>query len=1058
MITCLCMMLAGIGNGQAQQADWENEQVFGINKEPTHATYTPYLNTGQALKDVPSVSPFYLTLDGVWKFNWVKQPSERPMNFFDIGFDDAAWKTIPVPSNMESEGYGTPIYTNFTYPFAPDPPRIMSPVDTNWTKYKEPNPVGSYRRYFTVPAAWTGKEVVVHFDGVQSAFYIWVNGRKVGYSENSMSPAEFNITSYIRPGKNLIAVEVYKYSDGSYLEDQDMFRFSGIFRSVYVYAEPRLHIRDFFLSSRLSADFSFAELSVRTTVRNDGPDRSAAVLLEVAVYQPDGKLLNNSLFGTKTIAALAKGAGSIDSLTSTVAHPALWSAETPALYKVVLTLKDKKGNIDEVLSSDFGFREVVIKDSRLYVNGRPILLKGVNRHEVHPKYGKTIPPATMIRDIQLMKLYNINTVRTCHYPDGPEWYKLCDKYGLYVIDEANLETHGMGDKLTRDPKWKAAYVDRETRLVERDKNHPSVIIWSMGNESWGGENFVAGRAAILSLDHSRPIHYEGENDLADIESSMYPSVNTLIAEGEKASSKPFFMCEYAHAMGNAVGDLKEYWDAIEGHRRLIGGCIWEWVDQGVDKPMPGDTTGGTFFAYGGDFGDQPNDGSFSIKGLVTSDRQVKPELEEVKKIYQYVGIQALDAEKGEARITNKYDFTDLDRFDITWTLTEDGTTLQSGLLDPLHLAPGASATVTIPFTRPILRPGAAYWLNIDCQLREDNIWGKKGHSVAFQQLAVPFPVPGRRAIAPEDIPALDLLENEKEIKITGKSFELSFDKGTGILSSLVYSRRRIIGGASNGPAFNLYRARLDNDRTKERGPAIEWMEAGYDSLQYILKDFKVNKISDRSIEVTTLTKAVTRSGFSVSTAMKYAIYGNGFINVTAEFDPDKNGLDIPRLGLRMALNEGLEDVTWYGRGPHENYNDRKESAAFGRYRRNVSDMLEPYERPQGMANREDLRWLKIADTNDEGILVVANGQLNFTALHFTDQDLWAAKHLYQLKPRKETILSLDYEQMGIGNASCGPTPLPQYYIPVKPAGISFSIRPYHPQVGDPADNARSEIR
>lgn len=1054
--------LAGILSSHAQQRDWENEQVFGINKEATHVTYIPYANEQQALRDVAEGSPYYNCLNGNWKFNWVKQPSERLVDFYKTDFNDSRWKEIPVPSNMESEGYGTPIYTNITYPFARDPPRVMGETPADWTLHHEPNPVGSYRRHFDIPVDWTGKETFLHFDGVQSAFYIWINGQKVGYSENSMSPAEFNITKYIRPGRNLIAVEVYKYSDGSYLEDQDMFRFSGIFRSVYVYAVPKMHIRDYFVQSRLSGDFSTAELSVRATMKNDGPGKSPAALLEVGVYQPDGKLLNNKVFTTKEIAPLAAGAEGVWSLGAAVAHPLLWSAEDPTLYKVVITLKDKKGNVLEVVSSDFGFREVAIKDSRLYVNGHPVLLKGVNRHEVHPKYGKTIPLATMIRDIELMKLYNINTVRTCHYPNDPQWYKLCDQYGLYVIDEANLETHGMGDKLTRDPKWKAAYVDRETRLVERDKNHPSVIIWSMGNESWGGENFVAGRAAILGLDSSRPIHYEGDNSVADIESSMYPSVNSLIEAGEKGgekgSLKPFFMCEYAHAMGNAIGNLKEYWDAIESHKRLIGGCIWEWVDQGVDKPVPGNSTGKTFFAYGGDFGDMPNDGSFSIKGLVTSDRQVKPELEEVKKVYQYVRIRARDIKQGEISITNKYDFINLKRFDITWTLAEDGKIIQSGILPALDLGPDGSATVTVPFTRPDLRPGAEYWLKIKWQLREDRIWGKKGHVVAFEQMAVPFPVPEKSAIAVADLPDPELIQNDKDVTIRGKSFALSFDKRTGVLSSLVYGTHVIINSALNGPVFNLYRARMDNDRTKERGPAIEWMQAGYDSLQYVLKDLKVDKTGDKAIEVTTVTEAATKAGFTVATTIRYTIFGNGFINVAAEFVPGKSELDIPRLGIRMALKEGLENVEWYGRGPQENYSDRKESAAFGQYGRTVSDMLEPYERPQGMANREDLRWLKITDANDDGVLIVANGKLNFTTLHFTDQDLWAASHLYQLKPRKETILSLDYGQLGIGNASCGPTPLPEYYIPAKPAGISFSIRPYNPLAGDPDILSGREIK
>ncbi|MDO6435179.1 glycoside hydrolase family 2 TIM barrel-domain containing protein [Flavitalea sp. BT771] len=1041
---CTCLLLAGACRARAQQQDWENEQVFGINKEATHVDYTPYATMAQALKDEASLSPYYLTMDGQWKFNWVKQPSERPLDFFNTRFDDSKWPAIPVPSNMEMQGYGTPVYTNITYPFTADPPRVMGKVPTDWTLHKEPNPVGSYRRYFDLPAGWKEKETFLHFDGVQSAFYCWINGQKVGYSENSMSPAEFDITPYLRPGRNLIAVEVYKFSDGSYLEDQDMFRFSGIFRSVYLYAAPKLHIRDFFLQSHLSDDLSSAVLSIRADVKNDGLQKSAASLLEVGVYGPDGRWLSDKMPNAKEITTVNAGSERSCLLTISVDRPSLWSAEDPALYKVVLHLKDGKGKTLEWLSADFGFRKIEIRDSRLYVNHRPVLLKGVNRHEVHPQYGKTVPPATMIRDIRLMKQYNINTVRTCHYPDDPLWYKLCDQYGLYVIDEANLETHGMGDRLTKDPAWKAAYVDRETRLVERDKNHPSVIIWSMGNESWAGENFVAGRSAILQLDKSRPIHYEGYNEIADIESCMYPSIKTLIAEGEKTSSKPFFMCEYAHAMGNAVGNLKEYWDVIGTHDRLIGGCIWEWVDQGVNKRIPGDTTGRTFFAYGGDFGDLPNDGAFSIKGLVTSDRQVKPELEEVKKVYQYIKVVPEDPLHGTLNITNTYGFTSLDKFTLHWTLARDGEIVESGTMPPLDLAPGRSAKITVPFHKPEIFPGAEYWLRVEFQLSEDAAWAQQGHIVAWEQVAVPFTVPPKPALAVADLPDLHTTQNDKELAVHSQSFDCSFDKTTGTISSLVYARRPVITRASDGPMFNLYRARLDNDRTEERGPAIEWMKAGYDSLVYTLKSFRVDTAGSKSLIVTTVTDARTRSGFSVDVTMQYTVYGNGYIDVLARFAPRKSDLDIPRLGIRMALHHRLEKVQWYGRGPHENYADRKESAAFGEYSRTVTGMLEPYERPQGMANREDVRWVRVTDEEEEGIRIVAHGKMNFTALHFTDQDLWQAPHLYQLHPREETILSLDYRQLGIGNASCGPTPLPQYYIPDAPAEISFTMQPCHP--------------
>ena len=1047
-IALFCLFFFVYLTAYSQQNDWENEQILGINKEATHVTYIPYATTAQALNDVADASPYYYSLNGNWKFNWVKQPSERPLNFYKTDFDDAQWKQIPVPSTLESEGYGTPVYTNITYPFAAEPPYIMRPVDTAWTKFKEPNPVGSYRRWFNVEDDWNGKEVFINFDGVISAFYLWVNGQKVGYSENSMSPAEFNITKYLKPGKNLIAVEVYKYSDGSYLEDQDMFRFSGIFRGVCVTARPKLHMKDFFLQSNLSEDFSAAMFTIDALLKNDDAKKSSARSFEVSIYQPDGKLLDDKVFVSKNITSFKSNETVKLALSGKLMNPLLWSAESPNLYTVLLTLKDGEGKINETLSSKFGFRKIEIKNSQLLVNGHPVLLKGVNRHEVHPKYGKTIPVETMIRDIELMKQYNINTVRTCHYPNDPVWYRLCDKYGLYVVDEANLETHGMGDDLTKNPKWKAAYVDREVRLVQRDKNHPSVIIWSMGNESWGGENFVAGKAAIHALDSSRPIHYEGYNEIADIESTMYPSVSTLKEEGEKSSSKPFFMCEYAHAMGNAIGDLKEYWDVIESHKRLIGGCIWEWVDQGVNKQIPGDTTGNTFFAYGGDFGDKPNDGTFSIKGLITSDRKVKPELEEVKKVQQYIKIKPEDILNGKVSIQNKYGFINLNQFDVHWSLQQDGKIIQSGTLPVVSLSPDDSTIITVPFTKPVLTAGAEYWLNIAFKLHEDALWAKQGYTVAWEQMAVPFGAPDKPKVDINNTADIIVEQSNNAITVHGKNFEAAFDKTTGTLSSLNYNNRTIINGSENGPMFNLYRATMDNDRTKERGPYIEWEKAGYDSLQYRLKSFTVNEANKKFVRISTVTDAITRSGFVTTTTIQYTVYGNGYIKVDATFNPLQNDLAIPRLGLKMKLNEGLENAAWYGRGPQENYSDRKESAAFGEFKTTVTQMLEPYERPQGMGNREDVRWVKITDENNIGAVIVTKSQLSFTALHFTDQDLRTAQHLYQLKPRKETVLSLDYAQQGLGNASCGPDQLPQYKIACKPAVISFSIRPYDPLTGD----------
>jgi beta-galactosidase len=1051
------LTFTGITGLYAQAHDWENENIFGINKEAGHVTYVPYASAPQALEDVAGNSPYYSSLNGFWKFNWVKQPSERPADFYKTDYDDSKWGMIPVPSNMEMEGYGTPIYTNITYPFKNNPPYVMGEVPEDWTAYKEPNPVGSYRRYFDIPENWNGKEVFINFDGVISAMYVWVNGEKVGYSQSSMNPAEFNITRYVKPGKNLLAVEVYKYSDGSYIEDQDMYRFSGIHRGVYLYAAAKTHIRDFFLTSEFPDGFTSAVFKVKASLKNYGGKESDKSTLEISLYDPKGNITSGKSLITKELGKIEAGEEKVYDLSANINKPELWSAETPDLYTVVLTLKDKKGKTQEILSSKFGFRKVEIKDSRLFVNGEPVLLKGVNRHEVHPKYGKAVPVASMIQDIELMKKININTVRTCHYPDDPEWYKLCDKYGIYLVDETNLESHG-NMRVSTYPSWKAAHVDRVQRLIERDKNHPSVIIWSLGNEAGNGDNFLAMREAAKALDTTRPLHYEGRNDAADLDSYMYPSVKWLGKKAEEESPRPIFMCEYAHAMGNSVGNLKEYWETIESHKRLIGGCIWEWVDQGIEKPVPGAKNGETYIVYGGDLGDVPNDGTFSVKGLTTSYREYTPKMEEVRKVYQYIKIKPEDIPAGKISIENKYDFTNLNKYDLCWSLSEDGKVIQSGNLPALNLEPNGKISVTVPFVKPALTPGAEYWLKAEFKLREDALWAPKGYTVAWEQMAVPFDVSAKPVMGQAELPELSFNETGNVVSISGKDFRIAFDKASGSISDLTYGSKKIIEGAANGLKFNLFRATLDNDRKEDWGGEVDWVKDGYNNLTYALKNFSAKELNDKSAQVTASIEASAASGYKVRANLIYTIYGNGYINVEATFDPDTSSSPLPRLGLVAALSEGLENVEWYGRGPHENYVDRKESADFGRYKKTVDGMAERYEHPQGMANREDVRWVKLTDDKDAGILIAANGRLNFTALHYTDNDLVEAGHPYELKRRKETILSLDYAQMGLGNASCGPLPLPQYYIPFKPASISFSIRPYNPLLGDAGSYALPSIR
>ena len=567
--------------------------------------------------------------------------------------------------------------------------------------------------------------------------------------------------------------------------------------------------------------------------------------------------------------------------------------------------------------------------------------------------------------------------------------------------------------------------------MERDKNHPCVIIWSLGNEAGSGDNFVAARETIRSLDLSRPIHYEGRNSVADIESNMYPSVQAIINKGNETSPKPYFMCEYAHAMGNSVGNLKEYWDAIESHPRLIGGCIWEWVDQGISTTDP--SSGKTYFAYGGDLGDRPNDGTFSIKGLVTSDRQVKPAIEEVKKIYQYIKFDGV-------KVTNKYDFLNLDRFEFSWSLTEDGEIIQQGVLPRLTLSPNATADLVIPYKEPsVIKPGADYQLKIEAKTIADLPWASKGYVVAWSQSALPFHVP---AVMEMPVKELTWQQNDKGVKISGEGFSVNFDKESGKLSGLAYDGKDYIQNAGNGIQFNLYRAMIDNDHTGDWGHDYDTRKYGFDSLRQVLKSFQFNPISKKQVAVIAEIESISQSGFKVNTVFNYVIYGDGKIDAAVSMTPDATKYFIPRLGVRMILSGGLEQVDWYGRGPHENYIDRKESAAFGKYSRTVSDMMEPYEKPQAMGNREDVSRVTLSGVDHKGIEITAPNKLSFTALHLTDQDLGAAAHLYQLKPRQETVLSLDYRQMGLGNGSCGPIQLPQYLVPDQPGKLVFTIRPY----------------
>jgi|GEM_PF-77566 len=1001
---------------EREHHDWEDETVFGINKEPGHNTYVPYASLAE-LKDSPTWnepwkltnSSMYQLLNGNWKFNWVKQPAERPLDFYKTDYDVAAWKEIPVPSNWEMHGYGTPIYTNYNYPHANIPPYII-PVQ-GWTIEKEPNPVGSYRRNFDIPASWNNQQVFLHFDGVYSAMYVWINGQKVGYSQGANNDAEFDITSYVQSGSNTIACEVYRWSDGSYLEDQDMFRLSGIHRDVFVYSTPKQRIRDFFLQSEFTGDdFSSALFKVKASVKNHATSTSAATKIDVILLDENG---TEVLALSQNIDPLTGNQETSFLMEKSLSNPKLWSAEVPTLYSAVLTLKDAQKNVLEVLSSKFGFRKIEIKNKRVYINNEVVLFKGTNRHDIHPQFGKAVPVESMIQDIVLMKQHNINTIRTSHYPNDQKMYALYDYYGLYTMDEADIECHG-NQSISDKTSWLPAYVDRMVRMVERDKNHPSVIFWSMGNESGGGQNFFEVNKAAKTIDPDRPIHYEGNSSAADMDSQMYPSIDNARSFDAVNTTKPYFICEYAHAMGNAPGNLAEYWELIENSNRMIGACVWDWVDQGINKF--GDDPGKYYF--GGDFGDKPNDYDFCLNGLTTPDRRITAKLVELKKIYQYIKLKASNLSAGKISIDNKYDFLNLNNFDLKWAVVKDGVIVESDSMALPDIKPNGNTILTIPFKTEI-KPTSEYFLNLNVVARTDFRWTKARYLVASEQLALNTR-PALPAIVSSNFDTLTVSTESTNSVIRGTDFSVTFNTVSGIMTSLKYGSEEMIFNGK-GLAFSYYR-NVNNDKYRDK----TFSESAITKTSFTV----VPSADAKSVKVTTVMRAVNLLG-TFPYSLTYTIYGNGAIDVNAGITNTAATGVMPRIGLQMALTPGMENAQWYGRGPLENYSDRKKSAYFGLYKSSVSDLFEHYVRAQSNGNREDVRWIKITNSTDNGIQVTSKNSLNFCASHFKDEQPWNALHDFALEGIKnpEVYLNLDYIQQGLGNASCGPLPLTQYLVP-----------------------------
>jgi beta-galactosidase len=1043
MSTGFCLVASFGFAGEPPVKDWQNQKLTGINNEPMHATMVicPDAKTATKIQYAGNAerikSPFYRSLNGEWKYKYGKNHSERTPNFWKPDFNDTGWKSIPVPSNVETLGYGIPIYVNIPYPW-PKPwnPPYVPENDPN-------NTVNSYRRTFEVPKDWDGRHINLTFDGVNSFFYLWINGEKVGMGKDARTPVEFDITRFVKPGKNLLAVENFRWCDGSYLEDQDFWRMSGIFRDVYLWSVADAHIRDFEVQTELDSQYVDAELKLTTSLTNRGKE---TVSTKVSAELLDAAGKSVATFAPQT-AKLAAGKESKLNLQLRVIQPLKWSAEYPNLYKLLITLADEYERTIEVIPVPVGFRKVEIRDGDLLVNGKRVLFKGVNRHEIDMDRGQAITVEGMIRDIKLFKQNNINADRTCHYPNQPAWYDLCNQYGIYLIDEANIESHGMGygkESLAKDPTWLDAHMNRTVRMVERDKNHPSVLIWSLGNEAGDGTNFEATSKWIHERDNSRPVHYEQADHKShtDIICPMYPPPAELGKYASQKQTRPYIMCEYAHAMGNSSGGMWAYWEQIYSKPHLQGGFIWDWVDQAQRKPLPAKAKKNQaikenyFWAYGGDYGPPgtPTDDNFNNNGLVSNNRKPHPSLAEVKHIYQYIHTKPVNLKARMVEVKNWYDFTNLKAIAKGyWTLKADGQPIQKGELPVLDVAPYATSQIEIPLSAFTPQPGVEYFLEVSYVLAGNQPWADKGHELAWDEFKLPDYLPALPAS--EASAALGVIQDARQVMVAGTTFVATFNKQSGALQSLKFKNTELI----NTPLRpDFWRAPTDNDRGRQQETpkqAKVWREAHAGAQ---LQSFEVVEKGAVTVRVKmNLPKA------EATWETDYVVYPAGDIVISARFTPANTKLPkLGRIGMQMSLPEGFEHITWLGPGPQETYCDRKD-ARVGVYNGTVTEQFfQEYTEPGESGNKVDTRWVALTNKRGIGLLAVGMPLLSVNALHYTTDDLQNAKHAYELNWREFITLNLDLKQQGAGgDNSWGAWPHNEHLLPCQPYTYQFRLRP-----------------
>ena len=1011
--------------------DWENPRTLQVNAERPHATLTPYPDKETAQTFERLNSDRFRLLNGNWKFAWAPRPSERPLGFEDFDFPDASWEMLPVPANWQLYGYGVPLYTNIEYPFPRDAPHI--PHDDN--------PTGFYRKYFELPDSFRGKDVFITFDGVSSAFNLWLNGLKVGYSQGSRTPAEFNITPYLKSDSNLLAVEVFRWSDGSYLEDQDFWRLSGIYRDVYLTARPQQHIRDFRVVTDLDDRYEDARLIV--SVDLESAAAGSKVDLELKDADGDTVLAENRPVNTHMLFDLP------------INRPRKWSNESPYLYSMLLSLKDAGGETLEVIPQKIGFREVEIRDGVFYVNGATVKLKGVNRHEHHPDTGHVVTRETMLRDIKMFKENNINAVRTSHYPNVPLFYDLCDEHGIWVIDEANIESHGYGNnagnRLANDPAWEAAHLNRVARMEARDKNHPSIIMWSLGNEAGIGPNFEAAYQYLKQTDHTRPVHYEGDHrrgvqhKASDVYSVMYRKPGWV-----GPTNKPSLLCEYSHGMGNSNGNLKEYWDTIYSTPHHMGAFVWDWMDQGLRTPVPAafrHRTGTgpvreSFFAYGGWHDrERHHDGNFCMNGLLAADWTPHPGLFAVKYVYRNIDVTAVDVVAGRFRIKNRYDFTNLrDLVEAEWRLAENGHEFKSGRIEALDIPPRAQREVQINLPSFTPQDGREYLLTLRFKAKDGySPLVEAGHELAFAQFTLQAAdgviAPGA---SPETLPRPAVVKDGERVTVSGEHFEVVFSQSEGRMLSYTFQDRLVI---RQGPELDLWRSYTDNDKVPlEQGTYHPVWRAAVANREIV--DVTDEAVGDSAVRIAFMARL---PAVNANYGIAYTVQGNGDIRVEVHLDKSRTAPELRfphRVGTELIVPVGFEQVAWYGRGPNPTYADRK-FERIGLFRGTVDEQWVDYSRPQENGNKTDVRWLSLADETGNGVLFLAEGApLSAGVRRYGKATMEASAYAFEMERSEHIHVNVDYLQLGVGgNDSWGSTALDDY-LPDEPEyRFAYIIRP-----------------